>query len=173
MSDSYSTDMEITKEMSIDLMYSVLDVIVEFTDVRFPSCWTSGFPSWSRWCLKWPAHFNLSLPVLFIPLLCLSSLFLSGPSTPPFISPTFISHHLIPASMLLSPSTLFPHTFAFVSTISPSLLLCLHVFCLVMAFVKGILDQLLTAPAAEPDTSSHPTLIRSLPSSYTLVKVSY
>lgn len=95
------------------------------------------------------------------------------PPPPPFISPTFISHHLIPASMLLAPSTLFPHTFAFVSTISPSLLLCLHVFCLVMAFVKGVLDQLLTAPAAEPDTSSHPTLIRSLPSSYALVKVSY
>lgn len=114
---------------------------------------------WSRRCLKWPAHFTPPLPVLFIPLLCLSALFLSGPSAPS-ISPTFISHHFIPAAMLLPLTSLFLHTFPFVSIIS-YLPICayLHLFCFVMAAVKCILDQLLTAPsAAELDTNFHPKL---------------
>lgn len=119
---------------------------------------------WSRRCLKWPAHFTPSLPVLFIPLPCLSVLFLSGPSTPS-ISPNFISHHFIPASTLLPLSSLFPHTFPFVSANSylPSCAY-LHLFCLMMAAVKHILGQLLTAPsAAELHTNFHPKLKSILP----------
>lgn len=110
----------------------------------------------SRWCLKWPAPSSLSLHVLFIPLLCLPSLFLSGPSTS-FISPTFVSHHLIPAFMLIAQFTLFPPTFPVVSTMSYlPFFTFLHIFCLVMGFDKGILHQVLAAPAAEPNTCSHP-----------------
>lgn len=121
---------------------------------------------WSRRCLKWPAHFTPSFPVLFIPLLCLSALFLSRPSTPS-ISPTF-SHHCIPATMLLPLTSLFPHTFSFVSIISYfPFRAYLHHFCLVMAAVKHILDQLLTAPSAtELDTNFHPKLQSILHSTY-------
>lgn len=80
-----------------------------------------GMWCWSRWCRKCLAHFSLSLPVLFFPL-CF----------PPSVIPSPLlslnlphQPHLnlcsLPAFMLLTPFTLFPRTFRFVSIIFHSL----------------------------------------------------
>lgn len=100
---------------------------------------------------------NLSLLVCFPPLSvssCLSSFVLICPSAS-LISPTLISPHLI---LAFTPPLLRLLCFLILFMLSPqfshSLFLfppfSLHTFCLPMAFDKGVLDQLLAAPAARP-----------------------
>lgn len=116
--------------------------------------------------------------LFFLPTLvssCLSSLVLSCPSTS-LISPTFISPHVIHCFHAPSSSSVcFVSSYFFLlspqfPTVSSLLRPSLHTPCLLMGFDKGILDQLLAAPAACADTYSHPALVRTLPFSYTLVK---
>lgn len=163
MTDPYST--KVINKMSI--MFNVCHLKVGFTDVGFTSCGTR----WSTCSHSWTcgvgagnvgpistSHslFFSSHSVSF----CLSSFFLSCPSTF-LISPTFISPHDTPSSSHFVSSYFscglhnIPQSFHFCVS--------LHTFCLLMDFDKGIIDQLLTAPAAHPNTYSHPTLIHTLP----------
>lgn len=122
MSGPYSTDTGVMNKMSIYL--------AGFGDVGFPSCgtrsptcfrsWTCAVGAgdvWSVWLISTSHSLCLSSHSVSF---CLSSLFLSCPSSS-IISHALISPRLIPAFMLLTPSTLFPHTFRVVSAISHSL----------------------------------------------------